>query len=608
LGPPVATSPMMPGAPLLPALAAAVVPAAVPTWNHWSTMDEKEVGVTAFAEELGGPRHVRRSPRQQDSGPASFQGVAPELEEAPHTPPAVSLAPTTAAVSHEIGQDAVHCAEDPVARPAGGASLSIPSYEPLAAGVAELPHASRSPLSGSASQSSVGAPWCGSNQWRTQGMGSSSPSNATPEYIRPKTWASLVKPEETTEEVLPVSKANKSDDNARPKNTILDCLLFLSHQKAGQEGSNSGYPALPEEMKKFKGCLDGIGGWNKVKYNRRGIKNDANNCYMSVVIQSMLSCSSLMQLLSHCAAYDPERPFYTCLHKLCREFHSQRHADANQAFNVLALPQVKAIISTWQSIGAQQDAGEFLFYMLNGLHEECKWNVTLAEAQLADAADGGVGDASAEAGSMNGKTLQRSITAEIRAAGAQEDSPIARIFGGMIRSSVRAKSSKADSVSLEPFNHISVDISAPSVDSVWTALESYCNAETVNEGRATKRLQFSALPKVLILTLKRFAYNKETGIPQKIKKAVKYDERLVFDRTWLVDGLEPQDYQLTAVICHHGESANGGHYNSAVRYNNEWFMYDDALVRPMNPPDSLGYTVTAYLLVYQSSEKVSIKP
>merc|ERR1719240_706192 len=60
--------------------------------------------------------------------------------------------------------------------------------------------------------------------------------------------------------------------------------------------------------------------------------------------------------------------------RLCKEFHNRKDAAGGEPLNVLLLPQVKDIISTWQDeSGAQQDAGEFLLYMLNGMHEECKW-------------------------------------------------------------------------------------------------------------------------------------------------------------------------------------------------------------------------------------------
>lgn len=440
------------------------------------------------------------------------------------------------------------------------------------------------------------------------------------EFIRPqRTWANVVSKEtdatgssnrhlSSASSVVLTSRRDTVNDESRTrKDTIIDYLLFLSKQRASVvDGKVNGHlTELPDELKKFKHCLEsGVNNISRAKYVRRGMKNDANNCYVNVVIQSLLPCSALMQLLSHCAPSDPDRPFYTGMVRLCKEFHNKKPDTHGDVFNVLLLPQVKDIINTWQSIGAQQDAGEFLFYMLNGMHEECKWKVSPSEPSPSSSstADGSSADDDwAQVGKHNRKV-------EVRSAGVHEDSPIVRIFGGLIRSSVWSHLNKADSVSLEPFNHLILDISSPTVDSVWSALEAYCGAEAVNEGWATKRLQFKMLPKVLIVNLKRFSYNKDTGCPQKIKKAVKYEEKLTFDRSWVVDDVEPPEYQLTAVICHHGDSANGGHYNAAVRYNNEWYMYDDALVRQMEVREVMAQQFTAYLLLYQCHDKVDIIP
>mmetsp|Transcript_39871 Transcript_39871/g.112935 ORF Transcript_39871/g.112935 Transcript_39871/m.112935 type:complete len:345 (+) Transcript_39871:629-1663(+) len=344
------------------------------------------------------------------------------------------------------------------------------------------------------------------------------------------------------------------------------------------------------------------------------MRNDANNCYVNVVVQSLLPCSALMQLLSNCAQSDLERPFYTGMVRLCKEFHSKKQK--TEALNVLRLPQVKEIISAWQALGAQQDAGEFLFYMLNGMHEECKWKVLPPEPSSPSApprrrgSSGASGEEGASGGGgCGGSAWDGGGEVEVRSAGCHEDSPINRIFGGLIQSSLRSVSTGADSVSLEPFNHLILDISSANVNSVLSALEAHCREEVVDEGRSQKRLQFESLPKVLILTLKRFSYNKDTGCPQKIKKAISYEERLAFDRSWLVDQTtEPQEYQLTAVICHHGESANGGHYNAAVRYNQDWFMYDDALIRQMESREVMNHMHTAYILLYLCHGKVDMRP
>merc|ERR1712194_285766 len=154
-----------------------------------------------------------------------------------------------------------------------------------------------------------------------------------------------------------------------------------------------------------------------------------------------------------------------------------------------------------------------------------------------------------------------------------------------MRSLVRTKGAKVDSASLEAFNHLLLDISHQEVNSLWTALAAHCGAESVNDGEATRRLQFVSLPKVLILSLKRFEYHLDyggRGRAQKIKKLIKFGEKLTLDRSWLSDGLQSPEYIITAVICHHGDSTNGGHYTAFVRYNSEWYLYDDAVVRKVD--------------------------
>eukprot|EP00811_Abedinium_folium_P014526 NODE_23524_length_662_cov_7.869159.p1 GENE.NODE_23524_length_662_cov_7.869159~~NODE_23524_length_662_cov_7.869159.p1 ORF type:complete len:212 (+),score=45.57 NODE_23524_length_662_cov_7.869159:88-636(+) len=148
-----------------------------------------------------------------------------------------------------------------------------------------------------------------------------------------------------------------------------------------------------------------------------------------------------------------------------------------------------------------------------------------------------------------------------------EDSPIARIFGGVVRSVVRSRNLQADSVSLEPFYHLTLDISHESVTSVPSALAAHCGPENVNDGTATRRLVFKSLPNVLLICLKRFTFTRGKGGPNKIRKAIKYGAKLVFDRSWLAEGVEPSDYIITGLICHHGDSVNSGHYTAAVRYS-----------------------------------------
>jgi len=398
-----------------------------------------------------------------------------------------------------------------------------------------------------------------------------------------------------------------------PRDTILDYLLFLAQHSASH--GSCGEPQLPEHLQKFGNCVEsGLNNMAQVGHARLGLRNDANNCYMNVVVQALLPCSALLWILRRCADNDGTRPFYSCLVRLCKEFHTRKPAESHgEVFNLMPLPQVREVLESWRRLGTQQDAGEFLFYLLNGLHEECKWTVSGADTHASSESDVHVeetepGKEGAESSGWAHVVKNNCREVESRSAGLSEDSPIARIFGGQIQSAVRASCAKADSVCFEPINHLDLDISHDKVTHVRTALHAFCNAETVNEGQATRRLQFKVLPKVLILALKRFTYNRSKGAPMKIKKPIRYDRKLIFDKEWLADNVEPLDFQISAIICHEGDSVNRGHYKAFVRYNADWYLYDDAVVRRVDPQEVAAQQTTVYLLIYQACCTVSLKP
>lgn len=431
-----------------------------------------------------------------------------------------------------------------------------------------------------------------------------------------------------------------------PRDTIVDYLIFLAEQKASAraapapddgagvaagegagagpgesegggsaEGSAENGEALPPQLRKHCDCLrGGVASGAQVNYSRLGLRNDANNCYANAAIQALLPCSALTWVLRRCALLDPSRPFLSCLVSLCREFHTRGADTHGEIFNPLVVPQVLDVITTWQKLGAQQDAGEFLFYVLDGAHNECKWAVpSVVEEEKSGSAAAAAADTASEAIGGGGwaqlvKTSRRQV--ETRAAGLQEDSPIMRIFGGLIQSAVRAKSAKADSVSLEPFNRLDLDISQSGVASVKSALEAFCRPEAVSssEGQVTRRVTFRKLPGVLVLNLKRFTYNSLAGGAIKLKKAIKYEEKLVFDATWLAAGCQAREYYVTALICHIGDAAVRGHYTAYVRYNNEWYSYDDTTIRRVETHEVAAQQHTAYILVYQARGVIDMAP
>ena len=180
-------------------------------------------------------------------------------------------------------------------------------------------------------------------------------------------------------------------------------------------------------------------------------------------------------------------------------------------------------------------------------------------------------------------------------------SPLSKIFGGNLRSELRVPGLK-DSVTLEPYQPLQLDIGAANVNNIVDALKGLTRSETLHGDfkspkgpnvTAVKQVFIETLPPVLILHLKRFQYD-NTGGTQKIWKKVGYPLELeipkeVFPRqkrSVYVHGGLPK-YRLIAVVYHHGKNASGGHYTVDVRRQDgrEWIRLDDTVIKRVRSED-----------------------
>jgi ubiquitin carboxyl-terminal hydrolase 10 len=182
------------------------------------------------------------------------------------------------------------------------------------------------------------------------------------------------------------------------------------------------------------------------------------------------------------------------------------------------------------------------------------------------------------------------------------ESPITKIFGGSLRSELRVPGLK-NSVTMEPYQPLQLDIGSPQVNNIIDALKGLTRAETLHGDfksprgpnvTATKQVLIEKLPPVLILHLKRFQYD-NTGGTQKIWKKIGYPLELeipkeVFSRqkhtSMMNHGGLPR-YRLMAVVYHHGKNASGGHYTVDVRRQDgrEWIRLDDTVIRRVRSED-----------------------
>ncbi|KAA8569777.1 hypothetical protein EYC84_001357 [Monilinia fructicola] len=367
----------------------------------------------------------------------------------------------------------------------------------------------------------------------------------------------------------------------------------------------------------------------------RGLVNTGNMCYMNSVLQVLVFCTPFYDFLDQVSkkaahSFKSETPLIDAMIMFMREFsvidsaksieqlqmrlkegELEKYGDSFTPDFVYDVMRRLPRFVTMQR-GHQQDAEEFLGFLLEGLHDECVHVMKSSESSKTSAVttpmnvpSSPVSEATSRRGSVDdvwqqvGPKQKASIT---RSSGTiLTGSPVTKIFGGSLRSELRVQGLK-DSITLEPYQPLQLDIGSPHIHNIIDALKGLTHSEVLHGDfkspkgpnvTATKQVFIETVPPVLILHLKRFQYD-NTGGTQKIWKKVGYPLELelpkeVFPRTkrsvFAHDGYPK--YRLIGVVYHHGKNASGGHYTVDVRRQDgkEWIRLDDTVIKRVRSED-----------------------
>lgn len=379
----------------------------------------------------------------------------------------------------------------------------------------------------------------------------------------------------------------------------------------------------------------------------RGLINKGNWCYINATLQALVACPPMYHLMKSIPMYDKtERPYTSTpmidsFVRLMNEFNNmplpskpkqQGSSDKNikdirpgVPFEPTYIYKLLTVIkSSLSEKGRQEDAEEYLGFILNGLHEEMvalkkmlsqpdPKNTVLngPEPQISLEDDQDKEEGSEDEWEQVGPRNKISVTRQADFV----PTAITDIFGGHIRSVVYQMSSK-ESATLQPFFTLQLDIQSDKIRTVQDALESFVARESVQgyttktkqEVEISRRVTLEELPPVLVLHLKRFVFEK-TGGCQKLTKTIEYPIDLEISKDLLSPGVKSKNvkgqrtYRLFAVVYHHGNSATGGHYTTDVFQIglNGWLRIDDQTVKVINQYQvvKLSAERTAYLLYYR---------
>ncbi|XP_046858859.1 ubiquitin carboxyl-terminal hydrolase 3-like [Xenia sp. Carnegie-2017] len=334
-----------------------------------------------------------------------------------------------------------------------------------------------------------------------------------------------------------------------------------------------------------------------------GLRNLGNTCFMNAVLQSLSNIQPFTCYFKELPAIDlrsedacAKQRYYT------RSFRMKSVDDVS-----LVEELRKILCALWQGQSGpispetlfsvvwrvvprfrgyqQQDAHEFMHYLLDRVHNE------LLLTKMA----------------CNGK-----------------NTIVTGIFGGLLESQVICSRCGNESRKHDPFLDLSLDIPEEyqsrrtrvfdgPVCHLKDCLDSFTKVEELQDSEqyycprckkrqsSSKKLTILRLPNVLCLHLKRFKF--VSFHRSKIDTTVEFPLQDLDMNDYVIPSVKGHGsctYNLAAVIVHHGSGVNSGHYTSIAWHDGKWYNFNDSSVLPSD--EKHVESVKGYIFFYTKSK------
>lgn len=369
----------------------------------------------------------------------------------------------------------------------------------------------------------------------------------------------------------------------------------------------------------------------------RGLYNMGQTCFMSVILQALIH-NPIIRVYYLSEGHRKE----DCEREACTScalddiFNDYFGHDKHEGYGAVHMLQ-----ACWRGGGtlagySQQDAHEFLGFILNSLHA-----ANTAEEETA-----------------NGTSKENFA--------AKDDCEciVHQTFGGLLKSTVTCSSCKNTTTAVDPFMDLSLDIRSTAISAkkqklklangntaskpadtntapmdLTECLDRFTSTETLSSDSyncrkcgssqtgATKKFGICRIPPVIPVHLKRFSHSKSSSQSSKVETRIRFPLSLDLTPYTTSSSSKSKDksktkgsseklsngtsstkvntedeyppprpiFELSSVIVHKGKLDNG-HYISYSRQGDEWFRFDDSMVVQVGEKEVLG--AEAYMLFY----------